>query len=177
MPTGVYKRIKVAWNKGKPLTEDHKNKISKSHKSNPKMSFYGKLGAEKRWAGHTKQIKKYKYKYLSYGKRYPEGSTEKKRFTNQRYKARKKGASGLHTFEQWLELKILYNFMCLCCKKFEPQVKLTEDHIIPLSFSGSDFIENIQPLCQSCNTRKLTKIIDYRLLSINSNLGEKVLVI
>lgn len=76
--------------------------------------------------------------------------------------ARKKGASGTHTIEEWNDLKRKYDHMCLCCKQFEPTVRLTADHIIPLSLGGSNSIENIQPLCKSCNSRKWAKIIDYR---------------
>lgn len=82
-------------------------------------------------------------------------------YTNNR-RARKLFAKGSHTNEEWQELKAYYNFQCLCCKKQEPEIKLTRDHIRPLILGGSDSIDNIQPLCARCNSKKSLRTIDYR---------------
>lgn len=68
-------------------------------------------------------------------------------------------ATGDYTQDQWLALCASYDYRCLACQEKKP---LTVDHIIPLSRGGSNDISNIQPLCQSCNSEKGTRIIDYR---------------
>ena len=76
-------------------------------------------------------------------------------------RARKAGADGKFTLAGWGALKEKYGNVCLCC--YAPR-KLEPDHIIPLSRGGNNFIDNIQPLCGTCNRRKKTKTTDYRSL-------------
>lgn len=73
-------------------------------------------------------------------------------------KAKRRKVVGSFTFEQWEELKKQYFFTCLGCKKVEPEIKLTIDHIIPITKGGNNYIDNIQPLCGSCNARKSNKL-------------------
>ena len=82
-------------------------------------------------------------------------------FTNLR-RARKLAASGSHTDEEWQALKAFYEYKCLGCGKQEPEIRLTRDHVIPLTKGGTDSIDNVQPLCARCNSKKNNKHIDYR---------------
>lgn len=91
------------------------------------------------------------------------GGYENKLFHARQRIVNRRTNGGKHTFAEWNELKKFYNHMCLCCKQQEPNIKLTEDHVVPLSLGGTNDISNIQPLCQSCNSLKWTKIIDYRI--------------
>ncbi len=76
------------------------------------------------------------------------------------HKYRAKNQSETHfTPEEWQALCEKYEGHCLKCGK---QKKLTVDHIVPLALGGSNDIDNIQPLCKSCNTSKGIQIIDYR---------------
>ena len=83
---------------------------------------------------------------------------ERINLANRNYALRKRGAVGSFTIGDWELLKKQYGFTCPLCLKSEPEITLTKDHIIPISKGGSNFIENIQPLCGSCNSRKRDKI-------------------
>ena len=79
----------------------------------------------------------------------------------QNREARKRQNGGSFTLGEWETLKAQYNWTCPACGRSEPDIKLSVDHIIPVSGGGSNNIENIQPLCISCNSKKKTKIITY----------------
>ena len=81
----------------------------------------------------------------------------------QTYRENRRGrvaSAGEYTQAEWESLCEFYGHICLCCKESKP---LTVDHVVPLSKGGSNTIDNLQPLCASCNSRKNQKIIDYRL--------------
>lgn len=67
---------------------------------------------------------------------------------------------GTHTTREWLQLVLYCEERCVSCGL--QGLKLTKDHIIPVSLGGSDRIDNLQPLCQPCNSAKHNKPIDYR---------------
>lgn len=50
-------------------------------------------------------------------------------------------------------------YKCLCCGT---QKKLRCDHVLPESLGGPMDASNMQTLCESCNSKKGTKHIDYR---------------
>ena len=69
-------------------------------------------------------------------------------------------AGGSYTAAEWKDLCHHFGNKCLCCGRDD--VKLTADHVTPVSKGGSSNIDNIQPLCGICNSRKKDKTIDYR---------------
>jgi 5-methylcytosine-specific restriction endonuclease McrA len=156
---------KLPWNTGKKLSKKTRKKISISktgiHQSEETKR---KIGIANRgfshpsvqgnkhpnWKGGISKDKK----YLSWLK------NKRNRVIKRLY-----DEGSLHTFGEWETLKAQYNYTCPSCKRKEPDIKLTEDHIIPISKGGSDNIENIQPLCGNCNSKKHTKIIKYENIS------------
>ena len=76
-------------------------------------------------------------------------------------RAAKHASRGNFTVQEFKELCESYGNKCLACG--ETEAALEADHVVPLTKGGSDSISNIQPLCGSCNRKKVVNIIDYRL--------------
>jgi 5-methylcytosine-specific restriction endonuclease McrA len=157
---------------GKKHTEEKKQQISNTLKTNPESrafrtpKFYKKLS--KALMGHivSDETKKKlsdhgKLKIGSKNPAYINGRSQNHSYYRMKRKNLELESLGSHTRLEWEDMKKRYNYMCVCCKRFEPEIKLSEDHIVPLSKGGDDFITNIQPLCHSCNSRKNTKTIRY----------------
>ncbi len=94
-----------------------------------------------------------------WAQKYRDTFPEANRARQHKRRAQISNSEGTYTQEEWFALCEKYENRCLCCKETKP---LTVDHIKALSLGGSNTIENIQPLCFSCNSAKGTKEIDYR---------------
>ena len=92
---------------------------------------------------------------------HPDRARKHARISSARYNARKMGAEGDFSVAEWEILLEACGRRCLSCGSTED---LTADHVVPLVQGGSNWISNIQPLCQPCNSRKGTNAIDYRRL-------------
>jgi len=79
-----------------------------------------------------------------------------------RHEAHKRGNGGTFTDIEWQVLKAAQGYTCLRCGRREPDIKLTIDHVVPVSKGGRNSAENIQGLCHSCNSGKRDRTIDYR---------------
>lgn len=93
------------------------------------------------------------------------------------YRARRLGATGSHTHEEFLGLILRFDNYCPACGSKFATVDFTEDHIVPLSCGGSDNISNIQPLCHSCNSRKRNRTKDYRAEEYGYHLSNETICV
>jgi 5-methylcytosine-specific restriction endonuclease McrA len=134
----------------------HRNKVNIKARLRRQqdLEHYREIG-RKSYERHADERRKYS---LEYYKLHPEKSVAA---TNRR-RALKYESEATHTEEEWQNLKAFYEYKCLCCGRQEPEIKLTRDHVIPLTKGGNDSIHNIQPLCSRCNSKKNQKHIDYR---------------
>lgn len=78
--------------------------------------------------------------------------------TDNKHRRREIYATGSLTLDEWVEVCNKFGNKCLKCGENE----VTIDHVVPLSKGGTHSMDNVQPLCRSCNSTKHDKTIDYR---------------
>lgn len=94
-----------------------------------------------------------------YQKRYADSHRTKIKIKNHHRRDRIRSLEGKFTTQEWENLCNKYDNKCLWCGK---KKELTVDHVLPIIKGGTGYIENIQPLCRSCNSKKGKRIIDFR---------------
>jgi len=70
---------------------------------------------------------------------------------NQNARAKKHGCDGRIHWQDWVSLCEQHQHKCVLCGASK---WLAIDHIEPLSRGGANTIENVQPVCMSCNSKK-----------------------
>lgn len=160
---------------GRYISDEHKRKIGLANSQKRRTLEERKRISETQMGRKASQETKNKMSISHSGEKnhFWKGgiSTYKRKvYLNSRRRALKRNATGTHTEDDWENLKKEYNYICPSCFEKEPNITLTEDHITPLIKGGNDNIENIQPLCRSCNCKKNTKIIKYDYVKTNQRL-------
>lgn len=88
------------------------------------------------------------------GKAWRRANLEKDAAKSRRRYARKRGAVGSHSLAEFYFVCEMHSWQCAYCRCSLCKKTVTEDHVVPISKGGSDFIENMAPACLTCNVRK-----------------------
>ena len=142
----------------------YSEKIKEAHqrwiKNNPEKVKAYRI---KRRAHQTKYMKIWQKRHPGYNRKYKnqwkKRNRDKVNLGKKLRRCKMRGIEGSHTLKEWELLKKKYNYCCAICGMQEPFTDqwyqwLTEDHIIPISKDGTNKIDNIQPACMICNSKK-----------------------
>jgi len=133
------------------MTVDYESRYKETRKAY-RQSEAGKLARQKYSQSDKGKASKKKYAHSEKGRQNERNKEHRRRSILDKLES--------FTLEEWNTLLEKYNHICLSCRRIG--MKLTADHVIPISKGGTNTIDNIQPLCRSCNSKKKDKHIDYR---------------
>jgi len=141
---------------------------NKEHIKEQRKEYYeeNKERIKEYYEENKERIKEYyednKEQIAEYFKKYREENPDKCREKERRYRARKNNAEGNFSEKEFKQKLIFYHYRCCHCGTDLTKTDYQRDHIQPLSKGGSNYIDNIQPLCEHCNLSKHADWIDYR---------------
>lgn len=149
-----YDNLEYNRTRSKKYRSFHRNRLIEyikdwRSKNKDKTKEYGR----RNWTEHRDEI-------LKYIRNWHKLNPSKNQVYGNNRRVRKLSNGGTFSSDEWIMLCNKYGNKCLCCERTD--VKLTVDHVIPIVKGGRNSIDNIQPLCKSCNSKKGMKIIDYR---------------
>lgn len=139
-------RLAISWGKigklkrGTLLSEQHKQAISRANTNRIRSDMRG--------------VKNPKWKD---GRTY---DIEYRRLVIRLHNQKRRALGTIHP-RVWESIKARFGYMCPACALEEPDIKLTIDHIIPVSKGGTNDASNLQPLCRLCNSRKMKNVRAY----------------
>jgi 5-methylcytosine-specific restriction endonuclease McrA len=165
-------KICVSCNKNLPLSEFWKSSSNKDgYQSYCRDCIY-------KWKNNNKdKVKIYKHKYnlsdkrKKSNKKYYDNNkekiadywrTDKGKHISKMNKLNRLGVRHTFTYKEWMEKVKETNGICPNCGTNVGIYKLTLDHIIPISAVpiGTYYtINDVQPLCKSCNSSKNDKVM------------------
>ena len=113
----------------------------------------------KRRAEHREEVNR---KHREYARERYNNDPEYKQHLAEWFRRRrnmKRSNGGTYELDEWQMLVAMTKGKCLCCGK---KRKLELDHVKPVSKGGTSNLDNLQPLCRSCNAGKGATTADYR---------------
>ena len=112
---------------------------------------------EKRDKATRKWQREHPEKVNAWAKRWRNNNPEKASLLWKHREYRERNAEGSFTLEEWNAKLEEYNYRCAYCGCKLNSDTITVDHQIPLIRGGTNYIDNLVPACQSCNSKKGTK--------------------
>jgi len=127
--------------------------------------WYARLSPERRQEITAASRERHAAARLELNRRWAAANPTRIRAYRRTTKARRRGAQAgdVVTAQEWMAIKEAAGGRCLRCGRAEPEITLTQDHVVPLSRGGRHRAENLQPLCGRCNRIKAARTIDYRM--------------
>lgn len=102
-------------------------------------------------------------RYLEHARRWGSAHPDSRQRRRVRRARRLSQAKGSFTLREWKLKLALYPNCPSCGRDWSETLRPTVDHIVPICKGGGNDIDNVQPLCRPCNSRKGEMTMRYEL--------------